>query len=221
MHVECSALFRSDGLIDPLPEAGDSGVDIGRTGSTGPTSPWREASQNKLIVLLTNKGTSTVTLQIKKLRCNDKVNDNDNENYESRHAKTLSPWLSIERTAKTLIRLGWAYRSFCWFCHATAHFVINMSPDMTKWVCAQRRLRSASWLSAWRKLGSLATHWAHSEDSGQTRRLYRFICWIMTIRLSNLWPGLAWLARMSTLYDITRWAWTLSLFMNNHASCLQ
>ena len=39
-------------------------------------------------------------------------------------------------------------------------------------VCTQRRLRSArafaqshqSSLSAWRKLGSLATHWAHSED---------------------------------------------------------
>ena len=41
-----------------------------------------------------------------------------------------------------------------------------------KWVCAQQTLRSAwasaqsdqSSLSAWRKLGSLATHWAHSED---------------------------------------------------------
>ena len=39
-------------------------------------------------------------------------------------------------------------------------------------MCAQRRLRSAwssaqsdqSSLSAWRKLGSLATHWAHNED---------------------------------------------------------
>ena len=43
----------------------------------------------------------------------------------------------------------------------------------TKWVCAQRRLRSAwafaqsdqsSSLSTWRNLGSLASHWAHSED---------------------------------------------------------
>ena len=42
----------------------------------------------------------------------------------------------------------------------------------TKWLCAQRRLRSAwasilsdqSLLSAWRKLGSLATQWVHSED---------------------------------------------------------
>ena len=42
-------------------------------------------------------------------------------------------------------------------------------------MCAQRRLRSAwpsaqsdqSSLSTWRKLGSLATHWVHSEDSDQ------------------------------------------------------
>ena len=44
-------------------------------------------------------------------------------------------------------------------------------------ICAQRRLRSArsvwseSSLSTWRKLGSSATHWAHSEDSDQTGRM--------------------------------------------------
>ena len=47
---------------------------------------------------------------------------------------------------------------------------IEISHDMTKptkWVCTQRRLRSAwseSSLSAWRKLGSLPTHWANSKD---------------------------------------------------------
>ena len=30
---------------------------------------------------------------------------------------------------------------------------------------------SESSLSAWKKLGSLATHWAHNEDSGQTGRM--------------------------------------------------
>ena len=35
---------------------------------------------------------------------------------------------------------------------------------------------SMSSLSAWRKLGSLATHWVHSEDSGQTGRMPRLIC---------------------------------------------
>ena len=49
-------------------------------------------------------------------------------------------------------------------------------------MCAQRRLRSAwaVWsdysLFAWRKLGSLATHWAHREDSDQTGLLPRLIC---------------------------------------------
>ena len=68
----------------------------------------------------------------------------------------------------------------------------HLSRDMTKptkWVCAQRRLRSAwasvqsnqSSVSAWRKLGSLVTHWAHSEDSDQTERMPRLI-WVLAGR---------------------------------------
>ena len=52
------------------------------------------------------------------------------------------------------------------------HLSRRLMTKPTKWLCAQRRLRSAwastqsdqSLLSTWRKLGSLATHWAHSED---------------------------------------------------------
>ena len=52
-------------------------------------------------------------------------------------------------------------------------------------MCTQRRLRSAwtssqsdqSLLSTWRRLGSLATHWVHSEDSDQTVRMPRLI-WV-------------------------------------------
>ena len=69
---------------------------------------------------------------------------------------------------------------------------ICVSRDMTKptkWVCAQRRLRSAwasaqsdqSLLSIWRKLGPLATHWAHSRDSDQTGRMPRLI-WVFAGR---------------------------------------
>ena len=36
---------------------------------------------------------------------------------------------------------------------------------------------SESLLSAWRKLGSLATHWVHSKDAVQTRRMPRLI-WV-------------------------------------------
>ena len=48
------------------------------------------------------------------------------------HEETLGPWLSIECTAKTLIRLsgcpGWTEsslgaQSLCWFCHVVAHIV--------------------------------------------------------------------------------------------------
>ena len=64
----------------------------------------------------------------------------------------------------------------------------KMSRDMTKptmWLCAKRRLRpalaSASSLSACRKLGSLATHWMHSEDSDLTGRMPRLI-WVFSGR---------------------------------------
>ena len=40
---------------------------------------------------------------------------------------------------------------------------------------------SESSLSTWRKLGSLATHWAHSEDSNQTGRMPRLI-WVFAGR---------------------------------------
>ena len=51
---------------------------------------------------------------------------------------------------------------------------------------------SESWLSAWRKLGFLATHWAHSEDSDQTGRMPRLI-WVFAghtvILLVLSWGG--------------------------------
>ena len=52
----------------------------------------------------------------------------------------------------------------------------------TKWLCAQQKLRAAwasaqSLLSTWSKLGTLVTHWVHSEDSDQTGRMPRLI-WV-------------------------------------------
>ena len=40
-------------------------------------------------------------------------------------------------------------------------------------------------LSAWRKLGPLATHWAHSEDTDQTGRMPRLI-WVFAGRTATL-----------------------------------
>ena len=47
----------------------------------------------------------------------------------------------------------------------------------------QKKLNQAdqSLLSAWRKLGSLATHWAHNKDSDQPERMRRLI-WVFNGR---------------------------------------
>ena len=50
---------------------------------------------------------------------------------------------------------------------------------------AVRRLIWVWSLSAWRKLGSLATHWAHSEDSDQTEQMPRLI-WVFAGRTLTL-----------------------------------
>ena len=49
-------------------------------------------------------------------------------------------------------------------------------------------LWSESSLSAWRKFGSLATLWAHSEDSDQTGRMPRLI-WVFAGRTVILFAG--------------------------------
>ena len=46
------------------------------------------------------------------------------------------------------------------------------SKDRSAWAFAQSDQSS---LSEWRKLGSLASHWAHSKDSDQTGRMPRLI----------------------------------------------
>ena len=50
-----------------------------------------------------------------------------------------------------------------------------MRPAKSQISLGIRPVWSESSLSAWRKLGSLATHWAHSEDSDQTGQMPRLI----------------------------------------------
>ena len=52
-----------------------------------------------------------------------------------------------------------------------------MRPAKTQISPGIRPVWSESLLSAWRKLGSLATHWVHSKDSDQTGRMPRLI-WV-------------------------------------------
>ena len=53
---------------------------------------------------------------------------------------------------------------------------MTVGPAMIQISLGIRPVWSESSLSTWRKLGSLATHWAHSEDSDQTGRIPRLIC---------------------------------------------
>ena len=61
---------------------------------------------------------------------------------------------------------------------------MSVHPVKTHISLSIRPVRSASLLSAWRKLGSLATHWAQSEDSDQTGWMPRLI-WFFTGRICH------------------------------------
>ena len=68
----------------------------------------------------------------------------------------------------------------------------HVRPAKTQISLGIRPVWSESSLSAWRKLGSLATRWPHSEDSDQTGQMPRLI-WIFTgctiILLVLSWGG--------------------------------
>ena len=69
---------------------------------------------------------------------------------------------------------------------------MTVCPAKTRISLGIRPVWSESLLSAWRKLGSLATHWAHNKDSDQTGRIPRLI-WVfagcMVILLVFSWHG--------------------------------
>ena len=58
---------------------------------------------------------------------------------------------------------------------------VVVRPAKTQISLGIRPVWSEPTLSAWRTLGSLATHWAHSEDSDQTGRMPRLI-WVFAGR---------------------------------------
>ena len=62
---------------------------------------------------------------------------------------------------------------------------MSVGPAKTQISLGIRPVSSESSLSAWRKLGSLATYWAHSEDSDQTGRMPRLI-WVFPGRTLSL-----------------------------------
>ena len=60
----------------------------------------------------------------------------------------------------------------------------HVRPAKTQISLGIRPVWSEYSLSSWRKFGSLATHWAHSEDSGQTGRMPRLI-WVFAGRICH------------------------------------
>ena len=81
---------------------------------------------------------------------------------------------------------------FCSYveCFLCKHYLSRLMTKPTKWHVHQSKTQislgirlvwSESLLSAWRKLGSLATHWEYSKDSDQTGRMPRLI-WVFAGR---------------------------------------
>ena len=62
---------------------------------------------------------------------------------------------------------------------------VTVHPAKTQISLGIRPVWSESSLSAWRNLGSLTTHWSHSEDSDQTGRMPRLI-WVFAGRTATL-----------------------------------
>ena len=110
------------------------------------------------------------------------------------HEESLGPSLPTERKAKTLIRLGGCSLLLLWFINISRLYMSRLMTKQTKWHVRPAKTQislgirpvwSESSLSAWRKLGSFATHWAQSEDSDQTGRMPRLI-WVFAGRTVTL-----------------------------------
>ena len=94
---------------------------------------------------------------------------------------------------------------------------VSVRPAKTQISLGIHPVWSESSLSAWRKLRSLATHQAHSEDSDQTGRMPRLI-WVFTGRTVTLlvlsWGGsyLKWICSeliLQLLYTLSSpWIWS-------------
>ena len=82
----------------------------------------------------------------------------------------------------------------------------HVRPAKTQISLDTRPVWSESSLSAWRKLGSLATHWAHSEDSDQTGRML-WLIWIFAGRTGHFVGFVMRWLNSWTLRRTTRWLW--------------
>ena len=103
-----------------------------------------------------------------------------------------TPVVSVTHHSKTVVLILFLYWMNLW-CLLRGIWVISwqkpanwpVRPAKTQISLDIRPVWSESSLSTWRNLGSLATHWAHSEDSDQTGRMPRLI-WGFA-RLTLIW----------------------------------
>ena len=89
----------------------------------------------------------------------------------------------------------------------------HVRPAKTQISLGIRPVWSESSLSAWRKLGSWATDWAHSEDSDQTGRMPRLICvftghtvtlLVLSCRGSHHFEGAAFVLKLKCCYHVQK-----------------
>ena len=92
-------------------------------------------------------------------------------------------WKNWDKIAVNILKLKWHVSKDA---DRMANSVSCLMTKPTKWHVRSATTQislgitpvwSVSSLSAWRKLGSLATHWAHNEDLDQTGRMPRLI-WV-------------------------------------------
>ena len=111
------------------------------------------------------------------------------------------------------------FTSECWI-FEPPHYKTNkmtVRPAKTQISLGIHPVWSESLLSAWRNLGSLATHWAHNEDSDQTGWMPRLI-WVFagcTLTLLVLsWDGSFSVSSLRfNSFPIVRFSKTLLHFM--------
>ena len=98
----------------------------------------------------------------------------------------------------------------------------HVHPAKTQISLGIRPVQSESLLSAWRKLGSLATHWVHSEDSDQTGRMPRLI-WVFAGHSHFVGFVMWWLKCISSALVHMIWSIYISEIYEPHhkKTCLQ
>ena len=98
--------------------------------------------------------------------------------------------ISLKRSSNAQLedfRILWMLENVC-----TLHNMSRLIAKPIKWFVSPAKTQILIRVSAWRRLGSLAIHWAHSEDSDQTGQMPRLI-WVFAERTCHLmvlsWGG--------------------------------